>query len=42
MKSKPHIFKEADISQVIDRIKSYARNYPNYNSFLVDIVGKLD
>ncbi|KRX10772.1 hypothetical protein PPERSA_00942 [Pseudocohnilembus persalinus] len=42
MKSKPHIFKEADISQVIERVKSFARNYPNYNAFLIDLVGKLD
>ena len=42
MKSKPDVFKESDIEQVVQRIKKLAANYKDYDEFLIDIVRKLD
>ena len=42
MKSKPEVFKEADIEESIARLKSYAKNYKNFDLFMVDILKKID
>jgi len=42
MKSKPEVFKEADVDHVLEKIKKRADNYPTYDDFLVDVTKKLD
>ncbi|CAD8082150.1 unnamed protein product [Paramecium primaurelia] len=42
MKQKPDVFKEADIKQIIAKLRMFADNYPNFDSFLLDIMKKLD
>lgn len=38
MKSKPEVFKEADVSHVLVRLRKFADNYPSFDAFLVDLV----
>lgn len=42
MKSKPDVFKEADIEKVIEKIKKLASNFKSYDEFLVEVVRKID
>lgn len=42
MKSKPEIFKEADITHIIERLKKLATKYKSLDEFLVDLIRKLD
>lgn len=42
MATKKNVFKTADISYVLERLKQKAAEFPNYNSFLVNIVKFLD
>ena len=36
MKQKPEVFKEADISQIIAKLRLFADGYPNFDTFLLD------
>ena len=38
MKSKPEVFKDADVSHVLVRLRKFADNYPSFDAFLVDLV----
>ena len=38
MKQKSDVFKEADIKQIIAKLRMFADNYPNFDSFLLDIM----
>jgi len=42
MKERPHIFKEANIEAVVDRIRSFAKKYPSNEEFAIDLFRKLD
>jgi len=42
MKSKPQVFREADIDHVISRLKAMASNYPSFDDFLVNVIKQLD
>lgn len=42
MKSKPEVFKEADIEFVLDKLKKKAKEYKSLEDFLVVFVKKLD
>jgi len=42
MKSKPEVFKESDIEQVIEKVKKLSSNYKTYDEFLVDLIKKVD
>lgn len=36
MKQKPESFKEADIAQIIAKLRLFADGYPNFDTFLLD------
>ena len=36
MKQKPEVFKEADITQIIAKLRLFADGYPNFDTFLLD------
>jgi EF-hand domain-containing protein 1 len=38
MKGKPEVFKEADVSQVLVRLRKFADKYSSFDAFLVDLV----
>lgn len=38
MESKPHVFKEADASQVLVKLRKFADNYQSFDHFLIDLV----
>ncbi|EGR27327.1 flagellar microtugule protofilament ribbon protein, putative [Ichthyophthirius multifiliis] len=42
MKSKPEVFREADIEQVLIRLKKFASKYNSYENFLIDIIKHVD
>lgn len=42
MKSKPEVFKEADIEFVLDRLKKKAKEFKSLDEFLVTLIKKLD
>ena len=42
MKSKPEVFREADINHVLDRIRQLASKYNSLEEFLVELVRNLD
>lgn len=42
MKQKPESFKEADIAQIIAKLRLFADGYPNFDTFLLDTMKKLD
>lgn len=42
MKSKPDVFKEADIAYIIERLKNLASKYKSLDEFLIDLIRKLD
>lgn len=41
-KSKPDVFKSADINTVLLKLRQPANRYPSFNDYLVDLIRKLD
>jgi len=42
MKSKPEVFREADIEQVLIRLRKFAVKYASYDGFLVSLIKQVD
>lgn len=42
MKSKPEVFREADIELVLQRLYKFAERYASYNEFLVKLLKQVD
>ncbi|EGR32401.1 flagellar microtugule protofilament ribbon protein, putative [Ichthyophthirius multifiliis] len=42
MRSRPEIFREADIEHVIFRLKNFATKFGSYNQFIVELIKNID
>ncbi|EGR34903.1 flagellar microtugule protofilament ribbon protein, putative [Ichthyophthirius multifiliis] len=42
MKSKPEVFKESDIQQVVNRLRQFSQKFKSYEDFLIQFVKNID
>ena len=42
MLERPTVFPEVNIDKVIEKLRGYAKNYKNFDEFIIDLIRKLD